>query len=101
MIIEYIRYNISESNQKSFINSYNKASVPLLESDYCLAYDICQCVEDSSQFTVRIQWTSAEDHMQKFRSSKEFSAFFAEVKNYVNDIEEMRHYNLLESHAQN
>lgn len=98
MIVEYIRYTISEPNQARFISAYGEAAVPLLKSEYCLAYDLCQCVEDPSQFTVRLHWTSAEDHMQKFRSSSEFREFFVFVKDFVGDIVEMRHYNRLETH---
>ncbi len=96
MIVEYLRYTIAESQQADFIKSYHKAAGFLLESTYCLSYECCQCEEDRSQFIVRIEWTSPEDHLQKFRKSAEFRKFFSHIKAYIDDIDEMRHYRQLE-----
>ena len=96
MIVEYLRYTIDEPRQQAFIDNYRQASIPLQRSVYCEQYEFCQCVEEPSQFLIRIQWTSAEDHMQGFRRSKEFKEFFSHVRVYLNDIEEMRHYNALD-----
>jgi len=41
---------------------------------------------------VRIEWDSEEGHLSGFRQSPEFQRFFEDVKPFVNDIEEMRHY---------
>jgi len=95
MIVEYLRYTIDEPRQSSFIADYKNASKPLQESSYCKGYEFCQCVEEPSKFIIRIQWTSADDHLQRFRGSDEFKAFFTHIKAYLDDIDEMRHYNLL------
>ncbi len=95
MIVEYIRYEIDPDRQAAFIADYTAAVDPLMSSPYALSFDICQCDEDASQFILRIEWTSAEDHMQKFRGSAEFRAFFAHIKPYLKDIKEMRHYTRL------
>lgn len=92
MIVEYIRYEIDADRQDQFIADYRAASEPLLASPYALSFDMCQCVEDPTQFTLRIEWTSAEDHMNGFRGSAEFKAFFGHIKPYLKDIQEMRHY---------
>lgn len=92
MIVEYLRYEIDEDRQQSFIEAYKAAAKPLLSSEYALSFDMCQCVEDPSHFILRINWTSADDHIRKFRGSKEFKAFFVHIRPYLNDIIEMRHY---------
>lgn len=56
---------------------------------------MCRCVEDPGQFILRIEWSSAEDHLQRFRGSEEFKAFFALIKLYLQMIGEMRHYERL------
>jgi len=96
MIVEYLRYTIDEARQAAFISDYKEASAPLQASEYCEQYEFCQCVEDPSKFMIRIQWTSAEDHLQRFRGSKEFKDFFSYIRAYLNDIDEMRHYEMLE-----
>lgn len=95
MIVEYLRYTIDAGRAEEFIAAYDRATTPLLSSPHCLAFDLSRCVEDSSQFILRVEWTSAEKHLKGFRGSAEFRAFFAEVKPFVGDIEEMRHYERL------
>lgn len=92
MIVEYLRYSIDEDRQAKFIADYKQASEPLQRSPFCENYEFCQCVEDSSQFIIRIQWTSADDHLKRFRPSDDFKAFFPFIKPYLDDIDEMRHY---------
>ncbi len=92
MIVEYLRYEIDEDRQAQFIADYRVASEPLLASPYATSFDICQCVEDPSQFILRISWTSAEDHLKGFRGSAAFREFFGHIKPYLGDIKEMRHY---------
>jgi len=92
VILEYIRYEIPECQRTAFIAAYAAAKGPLMASPYSRGFDLCQCAEDPGQFILRIEWTSAEDHMEKFRGSAEFRAFFARIKPFVRNILEMRHY---------
>ena len=92
MIVEYLRYTIAPDQQDTFLAAYEGAMEPLLRSPFSRAFELCQCVEDPSQFILRLEWTSAEDHLQRFRSSPEFREFFALIKPYVSMIDEMRHY---------
>jgi len=41
---------------------------------------------------VRIEWDSLEGHEQGFRKSPGFAPFFAAVKPFFEQIEEMHHY---------
>ena len=95
MIVEYLRYKIDTARQDDFISDYKAAAAPLLASPHALSFDMCQCVEEPEQFILRIEWTSADDHLKGFRGSQEFREFFAHIKPYLNDIEEMRHYERL------
>jgi quinol monooxygenase YgiN len=95
MIVEYIRYQIPEDEAGSFENAYRTAGASLAASPHCERYEIARCTEDPAAYTVRIEWDSAEGHMQGFRGSPEFRSFFAAVKPYVDQIEEMRHYEVL------
>jgi quinol monooxygenase YgiN len=97
MIVEYLRYTIDTARQQDFIADYAAGSKELMASEHALSFDMCQCVEDPSQFILRIEWSSAEDHLKKFRGSPEFRAFFAHIKPYLEDINEMRHYERLPS----
>ena len=92
MIVEYLRYTVPEAQQAAFIRDYQAAKEPLMRSPHARAFDMAQCEEDPAQFIIRIEWTSAEDHLRSFRGSAEFRAFFAHVRPYVGMIEEMRHY---------
>ncbi|GAB2490651.1 antibiotic biosynthesis monooxygenase family protein [Streptosporangium sandarakinum] len=90
MIVEYIRYRVPDPGE--FEAAYQRAVVPLGKSPWCLDYELSKCTEAADAYILRIVWTSEEDHMQGFRRSEFFGEFFTEIRPYVSDIEEMRHY---------
>jgi quinol monooxygenase YgiN len=94
VIVEYTRYKIDESRLDSFEKAYIKAGESLDASSHCLAYELSHCTEDANYYVLRIEWDSEEGHLKGFRSSPEFREFFANIRPYVKDIEEMRHYEL-------
>jgi Antibiotic biosynthesis monooxygenase len=63
---------------------------------FCLGYELTQCEEEPDRFVLRIHWTSTDDHLQKFRPSEQFRRFFPPIRPFVDDIEEMQHYHVVE-----
>jgi len=95
MIVEYIRYKMpDEQASKHLIEAYEKAQSSLAASSHCLGYELTRCSEDANQLVLRIEWDSADGHLKGFRTSPEFRTFFAAVQPFLNNIEEMRHYEL-------
>jgi quinol monooxygenase YgiN/mannose-6-phosphate isomerase-like protein (cupin superfamily) len=93
MIVEYIRYALPDEGRRAgFEEAYAGAADALRASPHCESFELSRCAEDPSQYVLRIEWDSAEGHMQGFRRSDEFRRFFASVRPYVGDIAEMRHY---------
>jgi hemoglobin len=92
MIVEYVRYQIPEDEARAFEAAYRSAAASLEASPQCERYEVARCTEDPDAYTVRIEWDSADGHLQGFRGSPEFRSFFAAVRPYVDRIEEMRHY---------
>jgi quinol monooxygenase YgiN len=92
MIIEYIRYEISDA--AAFTSAYDAGRRALDASPHCLAYELSRCTEDPRSFILRIEWDSADGHLQGFRKSAGFGDFLAAVRPYMTDIREMRHYEL-------
>ena len=94
MIVEYIRYGVPAGQAAAFEDAYRSASASLDASPHCERYEIARCTEDPTAYTVRIEWDSADGHLQGFRGSPAFRGFFAAVGPYVDNIEEMRHYDV-------
>lgn len=92
MVIEYIRYGVTEDRCPGFERAYDQAARVLDDSKHCLGYEVSRGVEEPGNYVVRIEWDSIEGHEQGFRKSPEFSTFFAAVRPFFDDIEEMRHY---------
>jgi quinol monooxygenase YgiN len=92
MIVEYIRYAIPEERSEAFVAAYRRAEGPLQQSRHCLGYELTRCTEDRQAFTLRIEWDSLAGHLEGFRKSPEFQAFLVEIRPYIGDIAEMRHY---------
>jgi quinol monooxygenase YgiN len=95
MIVEYIRYHLPADEAPSFESAYRSAGASLEASPHCRRYEVARCSEDPGAYTVRIEWDSAEGHLEGFRRSSEFRSFFAAVRPYVDSIEEMRHYDVV------
>jgi hemoglobin len=90
MIVEYIRYETE--NGPALTRAYEEARLALDSSPNCLSYELSHCTEDPKCFILRIEWDSAEGHLQGFRKSDVFGQFFAAVRPFLNEIREMRHY---------
>jgi len=92
MIVEYIRYTIPPERSAEFESAYAQAQASLDAAPQCLSYELSRCTEEPSSYVLRIEWESAEAHLQGFRKGPQFPAFFAAIKPFVSDIAEMRHY---------
>ncbi|MFC4909091.1 group II truncated hemoglobin [Actinomadura gamaensis] len=92
MIVEYIRYRIDGADAAGFEAAYGRAAESLAAAPQCADYELSRCVDEPEWYVLRITWTSADAHLKEFRSGEHFAAFFAEIKPYVQRIEEMRHY---------
>lgn len=92
MIVEYIRYQNNPAESPAFVAAYEAASNSLRSSPHCLSYELTQCNEAPGDFILRIVWDSLDGHLKGFRASAEFKTFFAAIRPYVNNIKEMRHY---------
>jgi truncated hemoglobin YjbI/quinol monooxygenase YgiN len=92
MVIEYIRYRVPPQRQAGFEPAYAQAAEALRAATQCLDYELSRCLDDPECYLLRIAWTSVADHLQAFRGGPHFAAFFTAVRPYVEDIEEMRHY---------
>ena len=94
MLVEYIRYRIPHERQERFEDAYSDAAASLDASEHCIAYELSHGVEESERYILRVEWDSLSGHEQGFRHSPEFDQFFAAVRPFVNEIEEMHHYNV-------
>ena len=92
MVVEYIRYTIAPERHAQFLAAYAAAAVELEGSPHCVRFEVSQGIEERDHFVVRIVWDSLEGHELGFRKSAEFPAFFAKVKPFFTEIQEMKHY---------
>lgn len=91
MTVEYIRYRIT-GDTTAFEQAYARAARFLARAPQCVDYDLSRCTDDPAAYILRITWTSAEDHLKGFRGGELFPGFLAEIRPYIEAIEEMRHY---------
>ena len=95
MTVEYIRYRIAAEQQPAFTQAISSANQLLAQAPDCLSYQLSHCDEDPELFIWRIEWTSVERHLNGFRKSAQFGAFFQLVKPFYQSIQEMNHYRIL------
>jgi heme-degrading monooxygenase HmoA len=92
MIVEYIRYALNEHGGDELVAAYGRAQQQLDASPNALAWELASCAEDPSAYVLRIEWDSAEGHMDGFRKGPHFAAFLSEIRPFIGEIVEMRHY---------
>lgn len=92
MIVEYIRYKVAEGQAETLVSAYTTAAESLRASTHCLGYELTQCTEAADTFVLRILWDSSDGHLQGFRKSAEFGPFLRAIRPFIENIEEMRHY---------
>jgi heme-degrading monooxygenase HmoA len=92
VIVEYIRYRIEPSRTDEFDDAYRRAGALLDASPHCRRWEAARCVYEPDKQIVRIEWDSAEGHVQGFRQSAEFKPFLEATQPFYRDIEEMTHY---------
>ncbi|MBG0562229.1 globin domain-containing protein [Actinoplanes aureus] len=92
MTVEYIRYRLPEERTAEFEAAYARAAGFLARAPQCAGYELSRCTEEPAVYILRITWTSPEDHLRGFRGGDLFPGFLAEIRPYVEAIEEMRHY---------
>jgi quinol monooxygenase YgiN len=92
MVVEYIRYTVPSDQAVEFQKAYRRAGRVLDADSHCLRHEVARGVEEPEHFVVRIEWDSVQGHEQGFRSSPQFAEFFAAVRPFFSQIEEMKHY---------
>jgi hemoglobin len=92
VITEYIRYRVHAERAADFEGAYRRAAVHLAAAPECHDFELTRCEEEPEHYVVRLTWTSTSDHLESFRTGPHFPPFFAEVGEFVDGIEEMRHY---------
>ena len=92
MTVEYVRYRIPVEKAARFEADYREA-VPFLQaSAFCLGCELTKCEEEADRYILRIEWTSMQDHLQGFRTSEAFQGFLPHVREWIDHLEEMQHY---------
>ena len=92
MTTEIIRYRIAAANAQAFEAAYRQAEPTLQSSEHCLAYRLLRGHEEPDNWILIIEWDSVQGHEQGFRKEPGFREFFALVKPFFADIQEMKHY---------
>ena len=92
MVVEYIRYAVTAERCEAFERAYEEAARVLELDAHCMAHEVACCVEHPTNYIVRLEWDSIDGHERGFRSGPHFGQFFAAVKPFLPEIEEMRHY---------
>lgn len=92
MVVEYIRYTVPSARAEEFEHAYQRAGRVLDADPHCVRLEVARGAEEPEHFVVRIEWDSIEGHEKGFRSSPQFGEFFAAVKPFFDQIQEMKHY---------
>lgn len=103
-VVEYLRYAVPATAAAEFEAAYARAGAVLDRAPECVDWELARRTDSGTgagedpdpagvvRYVLRIRWTSAEDHLQGFRQGPHFRGFFAEIRPYLQNLAEMRHY---------
>ena len=94
MVVEYIRYALKAHTGAELEEAYARAQASLAASPHALAWELARSGDDPAAYVLRIEWDSAEGHMAGFRRGPDFPPFLREIRPFVGEIAEMRHYDV-------
>lgn len=92
VIVEYVRYRIGGERRADFERAHGEAVAVLSAAKECVDFELSRSADEPECYVLRITWTSAEDHLHGFRRSRPFGSFLDAIQPYIDDIEEMRHF---------
>jgi len=92
MIVEYIRYAVTGDQAAALEAAYGRARGALESSPNCLGYELARGHEEPDNYILRIVWDSLDGHLEGFRKGPQFPDFLAEVRPFISQILEMKHY---------
>lgn len=92
MVPEILRYRISADQAEAFERDYAAAGGALAQSPNCLGYELLRSDKDPELYLLTILWDSVEGHLEQFRASEVFKAFFAHIRAWLPNLLEMEHY---------
>lgn len=92
MIVEYVRYRMTQHTPAELIAAYGIAGEHLRAAPECVGSELTACEEEPSLLILRILWTSTRDHVEGFRKGPHFPPFLKAIRPFFGEIEEMRHY---------
>jgi heme-degrading monooxygenase HmoA len=92
MITEVIRYEVPAEQAQAFVRAYENAEPFMRNSKHCLGYRLLHGIEAPNHWIPLIYWDSVEGHEQGFRKESAFGQFFALVRPFLNQVQEMKHY---------
>lgn len=99
MIVEYVRYELPADRCAAFEAAYGRVGGILDASPHCLGWELRNSVEEPGHYIVRIEWDSISGHVDGFRNSGPFQAFFSELSAFAGCRKEMAHFGLVEPGA--
>jgi quinol monooxygenase YgiN len=95
MIVEYVRYELTERERGRFGYQYRKAGQLLNGDSNCLGWELRRGVEEPGHHVVRITWNSQDGHENGFRSTPAYQQFLELLRPFRPFIQEMGHFELV------
>ena len=100
MCIEYIRFAVPLNQHSEFTRAIADATGTMTSYPDCMDSEITQSMEERNNFIWRILWSTAEAHLEGFKKSEIFPAFYKIMEPFIPFIREMNHYQLITASKQ-
>lgn len=94
MIIELIRYRVTEGQESAFETACRHAAKSLTRSSHCLGYSLMRATAttERNRYAFTLYWDTPDGHYIGFRQSEDFVEFSRHLEPFATMVEEDQHY---------
>jgi heme-degrading monooxygenase HmoA len=94
VVVELSSLEIGADRAEEFVKAYPAAEAVLAQAQGMIATQLLQDVEQPGSFTIEVQWSTIEDHTERFVGSELFEQFREIVGSFLQDRPNVRHFRL-------
>jgi heme-degrading monooxygenase HmoA len=93
-VVEIARVQIKDPGAIGVEEGMDRATLALSEARGCRGASAYRCIEHPETFVILVIWATIADH-EAFRASEEFSAYRANIADFLVGPPEFAHYSLI------
>lgn len=92
MVLEVAVLDVKSGQENDFEMAFAKAQLIISSMNGYLSHQLQCCIENPSRYILLVNWDTLQDHIEGFRSSKEYQEWRNLLHHFYDPFPEVEHY---------